>query len=305
MTTHKRQNKIQTLLSSCLHDIKQETLVYIPRFGHRLDIIEKWSIEPGTRILDIGCGQGESSLALALEVNSSHITGIDTARLDYGVPLTVGESQEYALKSSLGQRISFVQTDASSLLKSLGRPLDCIFDAAVLCHSLWYFPDRQTVFAIFETLRDAGIPKVYVAEYAYEASIPEQIPHVLSAKAQALFHAYKVPREAGTRTLNVRAGPSKTTILDAARIVGFTVIRSGTFIPADDLLEGDFEARYIKDSSFADRVKVEKFPKGEEDMILAYGPRVEKAMDDLSAQGINQVRTMDVWWAEFELKTGF
>ncbi|KAJ9143370.1 Sam-dependent methyltransferase like protein [Pleurostoma richardsiae] len=307
--------KVDTLLASCLYDESLRTLAYIPRFKHRLAILDAWSIPTGTgpapKVLDIGCGQGESTLALALELGpDARITGIDPARPDYGVPITVAEAHKHALESPLGPRMRFLRADAPSLLQpSPGQSTDTgsvgeqtlEFDAAALCHSLWYFPDKAGVYSLFSALAGAGIPRVYLAEYDFESARHDQAPHVLAARAQALFHACKVPREPGTRTLNVRAAPDVATVREAARAVGFRVAREGHLLPAPDMLEGHFEARYTQGEKFAERVRVEQLPKEQEEEILAYGPRIKAAMEELKEQGLEHVRAMDVWWAELEL----
>ncbi|KAI4863020.1 hypothetical protein F4820DRAFT_428426 [Hypoxylon rubiginosum] len=300
-------SKIDTLLSCCLYEKDLLSIAYIPRFKHRLSILSALSIPPGSRILDIGCGQGESSLALALELGpSSHITGIDTAIPDYGGPFTVRESHEHVAKSALGPQISFhLQMDAASFLQSPDScPASNNFDAAVLCHSLWYFPTCDSVFSLFETLAEAGMPTIYLAEYDFddEPALPSQVPHLLAARAQALFHAYKAPREAERLELNVRAAPDKKTVMEAVSRAGYVVSRQGTLRPAEDFLEGHFEARYIQSDKFPPRVRAEGLPEEQVDEILAYGPRVKKALEDLKANGIEKGRSMDVWWAEIELK---
>jgi ubiquinone/menaquinone biosynthesis C-methylase UbiE len=52
---------------------------------HRTNIVSKWNIKPGDKVLEIGCGQGDCTLVLANAVGESgHVTGLDPARLDYG-----------------------------------------------------------------------------------------------------------------------------------------------------------------------------------------------------------------------------
>src|SRR4051812_14495038 len=107
---------------------------HVPRFIERLALVKAWEIKPAQRLLDIGCGQGESSIVLALEQGEfGHVTAIDTAPSGYGSPFTVGESQQFILGSVLGPRITFLQTDASSLLEiSASTISDSKYDAAVI-----------------------------------------------------------------------------------------------------------------------------------------------------------------------------
>lgn len=56
-----------------------------PQVRHRIDILKKWDLLPGSKILEIGCGQGDCTLVLADFVGEhGHVTAIDPAPLDYG-----------------------------------------------------------------------------------------------------------------------------------------------------------------------------------------------------------------------------
>lgn len=57
-----------------------------PQIQHRLDVLNKWNIPLGSKILEIGCGQGDFTLVAAYIVgDQGHVTGIDPAPLDYGL----------------------------------------------------------------------------------------------------------------------------------------------------------------------------------------------------------------------------
>ena len=297
--------RMDTLLSCCLHDPAKETLIYIPRFTHRLSLIKAWDIPPGRHILDIGCGQGESCLVLALAMGSSgHVTAIDNARPDYGTPFAVGESQQYIAKSNLGPRITYVRTDAPSLLQQ--SPKAAIYDAAVLCHSLWYFPTRESVLSLFDALATARIPRLYLAEYSFQASNASQRPHIFAAQAQALITASKKKMKPNDvngdlSVYNVRAALDEASTLAAARNAGFTVRRQGRITPEESMLEGHWDARHVKGGVFRKRVMDSKLPGEAEAEILALAARVEEGMDELDRRGVATVRAMDSWWAVLEL----
>ena len=293
---------MDTLLSCCLHDPAREELVYIPRFTHRLSLIDAWGIAPGQRLLDIGCGQGESALVLAVAVGpSGHVTGIDDAPPDYGTPFATGESHQYIAQSALGPRITFHLTDTPSFL--LQSP-SAAYDAAVLCHSLWYFPTRQSVLSLFHTLATAAIPKLYLAEYSLQASDPSQRPHVLSTRASALMYA-AIAKSGGPGAdpspYNARTPLEQAAILDAARDAGYAVRRHGKITPEVDMLEGHFEASYMAGNGFRKRVKDANLPSEQEAEILALTARVKEELDELDKRGVRTVRAMDSWWAVLEL----
>ena len=58
---------------------------YRPQFEHRVNIVKSWNILPGSRVLEIGPGQGDCTTVLASAVgDSGHVDAVDPAPLDYG-----------------------------------------------------------------------------------------------------------------------------------------------------------------------------------------------------------------------------
>lgn len=294
---------METILASCLRDPKLGSKFYIPRFNLRLLSAQAWGISPGQKILDIGCGQGESSLVLAEVVGpSGHITGIDNAPASYGRPYTVKESHEYAKQSALGPRLTFVRSDTPSFLRDLPRPAGKLFDSVALCNSLWYFPNSQSVYDLFRTLaNDAQAPRVYLCEYSYETSLDEQKAHSLSAQTQAQFYRYRRPRTPGNQEQNVRVGIHEASILDAAQQAGYRVTKEGKITPDPSFLEGHFEVRFVEGEEFARRVREEGLTEAQEREIFASVARVREAHEELKRAGHETPRSMDIWWVVLEL----
>lgn len=76
---------------------------------HRLELVAAFGIQKGMRVLEIGCGQGDTTVAIADAVGESgSVVAIDIANPDYGAPLTLGQAAERIKKSSLGERIDFI-----------------------------------------------------------------------------------------------------------------------------------------------------------------------------------------------------
>lgn len=246
-------NIVDTLLANFLYPQELKHNIFVPRFQHRIAVVRAWNIlslstplngyrtngtaaphEPNTKhlhILDIGCGQGESAATLAalllphMRADHLKITGIDTARPDYGTPYTVAETHAHLASSALGKQISFRREDAASFFSpspssssssSFPRyspgsawPAATV-DAVTLCHSLWYFPTPQSVADLFATLARARVPRVYLAEYSFRGSLAggQQDAHILAARAQALLHAAildKAAAAAATLACNVNS----------------------------------------------------------------------------------------------------
>lgn len=60
-------------------------VIVVPQMQHRLDLIKFWEIEEADKVLEIGCGQGDCTIALAHTIGESgHVTALDPASLDYG-----------------------------------------------------------------------------------------------------------------------------------------------------------------------------------------------------------------------------
>ncbi|KAI6804081.1 hypothetical protein KC363_g6451 [Hortaea werneckii] len=298
---------IDRLVSSYLHSPKARSNIVLPQFIHRMALAQTWQILPGSRILDIGCGQGESSLVLAeLLGPGGHVTGIDTASHDYGSPFNIGDAQSYIKKSIYGQRIDFLQTDAARLLSTgeedarqpaFVQP----FDGAILSHSLWYFEDSESISSLFRVLSNASIRRVHVADYSYEASLPEQVPHVLASRAQALVHAFRQPRPTRKDEPNVRAAPHPAKVIEIASAEGFTLVKEDRITPGPGLRDGHWESSYVQMAAFRDSIVQEGLDAESVAEVLALVEQVEQAHSQMVTEGCNIARTMDVWCATFEL----
>ncbi|TDZ16717.1 Methyltransferase ustM [Colletotrichum orbiculare MAFF 240422] len=63
---------------------------------HRLALLKQWDIAPGSKILELGCGQGDCTTALASAAGESGtVVAVDPAGLDYGAPYTLGQAQSH------------------------------------------------------------------------------------------------------------------------------------------------------------------------------------------------------------------
>jgi SAM-dependent methyltransferase len=296
-------SELETLLASSLHRPDLITKFHAPRFKQRLSTIRAWGVREGEKILDIGCGQGESCLALALEVGKSgHVTAIDPAQLDYGYPFTMREAHDHIKNSVLGPRISFYPVDATSFLGKQDQHPDSAIDSAVLCHSLWYFENEEDVQTLFTTLARAKIPRLYLAEWSYIPSQEGQIPHILAAKVQALFYRYKKPCQPGLREQNVRSGADHKSLLKAASNSGFFVARETVITPAEDMVEGQFEVNYVLGKQFQQRLAQANLAKEKEAEIHELIQQLRSEMERSKSTRAKTIASMDVWCAVLELE---
>lgn len=60
---------------------------------HRVEIVSRFNLQPGSNVLEVGCGQGDFTVVLAAAVGKNgHVTAVDPASLDYGTPTSLDSS---------------------------------------------------------------------------------------------------------------------------------------------------------------------------------------------------------------------
>ncbi|BEJ12293.1 hypothetical protein CspHIS471_0207530 [Cutaneotrichosporon sp. HIS471] len=265
-----------TKLASCsLHDPRL-TSTLVPQLAHRLNLADAWGILPGWQVLDVGCGSGDSTLAFAQAVGSEgHITGIDPGSLDEGSP-TLSQAQGYILRSRLGPRITFKQADTPSFLASGGS-----FDAATLCHSLWYFDSRATVRRLFQALANGNVKRVLLAEYTGEARTEAQEPHALAAQVQVQFYHAQARGEG--------EGPILPGVREALRPAE---------ISPEGMVDGKLAVQGVLDPAFTAQL-LSFGVRGTTADMLGMVQEIRGMKDDLMREG-EDVDTMDVAWVVLE-----
>ncbi|MEL0209038.1 MAG: class I SAM-dependent methyltransferase [Novosphingobium sp.] len=124
------------------------------------------SSEPGSRIVDIGCGAGELSLAVARARPDADVTGIDIS----------GDLVEAARARAAQPNVSFVEVDAS-----VWQPDDAAPDLFVSRHGVMFFPDPPRAFGHLASVAAPDARIVFscfrkAAENAWAARIAELLP---------------------------------------------------------------------------------------------------------------------------------
>jgi predicted methyltransferase len=57
----------------------------LAQIEHRIHLVSYWDITPGSRVLEIGCGQGDCTIVLADAVGETgHVDAVDPGAADYG-----------------------------------------------------------------------------------------------------------------------------------------------------------------------------------------------------------------------------
>lgn len=159
-------------------------------------------------------------------------------------------------------------------------------------------------------------PRLCVAEYSFSHSLPEQIPHVLAAKCQALFYSYKTPEQRDATEPNVRSAPSPEQVRDLAKQAGWKVRSSkdgvqaqGMVTPIKEVVDGQWEVTWVCFySQYTDEIdsvlcRPDQAKAKEEVLELKEQTRreLEKVnKGEVEEKDVSRCRTMDVWWADFE-----
>ncbi|KAJ7486806.1 S-adenosyl-L-methionine-dependent methyltransferase [Mycena latifolia] len=258
---------------------------------YRLDLVAKWPIGAGARVLELGCGQGDTTLALAEVVGENgHVDAVDPAPLDYGSPTTLGEAHDVVNAGPLGARISWVQAEPLAFLEA--QP-EARYDAAVLAHSLWYFSSPSL---ILETLRVVSTRARYicVAEWSLEGG-PSAATHILAVLAQGAMECRKPASESNVRTV---VSPARIKTLAAQ--AGLVLKEEALVVPGAGVHDGRWETHHAVRAQFGE--EVEQFVKDEREKGVVYAMQDAVQASLARVGGMPGVGTMDGWVAVFERK---
>lgn len=201
---------------------------------HRIKLAEFWNIKPGSRVLEIGCGQGDTTAVLAYLVGEEgFVQGVDIAPPDYGSPITVGEAAAHLAKSRLGKRMRMdFETDVLS--PDVDFP-EQYFDFVVLSHCSWYFKSFEQISEVLARTRKWA-KHLCFAEWDTRITAIEQLPHFLAVLIQSQVECFKETSLSNVRTL--------LTPDDAARLAenaGWRMIKEG-MIHSPELQDGRWES---------------------------------------------------------------
>lgn len=163
--------------------------------AHRMKLVEAFHIKEGSRVLEIGCGQGDTTAVLAAAVGEEgFVHGIDIAPQNYGAPITLGEAKDYLSKSKLGHRI---QIDLN--FDILTHSIKTQYDVVVLSHCLWYFANTEQLLQVLKVARRVG-KRICIAEWDLNVSHKGQLAHQYAVNIQGLYEVFH-KTDANIRTL--------------------------------------------------------------------------------------------------------
>lgn len=219
---------------------------------HRIHLAEFWNIQPGEKILEIGCGQGDTTAVLAYFVGAAGaVHGIDIAHADYGAPETLGQAIEKLKHSLVGKQIT-VDFETDALSSAVDFP-ENTFDTIVLSHSSWYLESQDVLLNLFKKLHQWG-KRIVFAEWDARVTKSHQLPHFQAALLQAQYESFRDDSEANIRTLIT---PQDSLAL--ARDAGWKVIHE-TIISSNELQDGGWEVGMVLDDAPEIIASLEQLP---------------------------------------------
>lgn len=177
------------------HKLYENDEIQQIQLQHRLSLVEAFNLPSGGRILEIGCGQGDTTMAIAHAIgDQGNVIAIDNASRDYGAPFTLGEATDHILHSSLGERIKFhLDTDFNDFEVTVP------FDVAVFSHCSWYFKDPVELLTFLKRLR--GMTKrICFAEWDLQFKEMPQRTHFVAVSILALYSQF-VENESNVQNL--------------------------------------------------------------------------------------------------------
>jgi SAM-dependent methyltransferase len=228
--------------------------------NHRLKLIKKWHIESGQKVLEIGSGQGDTTVALAHTVGGNgHITAVDIAPPEYGAPFTLGESMAKLKATPFGNIIE--PYFSTNLLEDSSILNGKFFDAVVFAHCSWYFNSISEFIKLLEIIK-RHTKKILYAEWNLFIRIPEQMDHFLAVMLQGILATFYE-----SRMLNVKTLIGKQDILRIAEELHLAIEKDGT-IDSGIMQDGRWEIDIAKElitGKDIDDIKVNKKTK---DLLL-------------------------------------
>ena len=163
-----------------------------------MQLVRSWQIPESSKILEIGCGQGEMTAVLADAVGSAgHVLAVDLGEPDYGSPLTLEQSLSRLKQTPLGARIDY-RLNYDILEPTNSFAVDT-FDCVVLAHCSWYFDSIDVLRENLLRIKPWAT-RLCFSEWDMEARDIDQVAHMLAVMIQGQVGVFNPARGNNVRT---------------------------------------------------------------------------------------------------------
>ncbi len=229
--------KLQELLSYMkLTDTHDE--IQLKQTRHRMRLVEAFQIKSGDRVLEVGSGQGDTTVVLAEAVGKTgFVDAVDIAASDYGAPLTLKQATDYISKSTIGSRINFQFETNVAHEDFTGE-----YDVAILSHSLFYFSSEEDILTLFIKLRQI-CKRICVSDWDLDFTTLAQSTHAQAILLQVLFAKYNDTDH------NIQTLITKELIANLLKQAGWTILNQMT-VDAKDLDDSKWEVAVSNELEF-------------------------------------------------------
>lgn len=186
-------------IADCMAANKESSDIQKIQTSHRVKLAEFWNIEAGSKLLEIGCGQGDTTAVLAYFTGDNGLVhGIDIGPPTYGAPISLGDSAAHLMESNLGKQIK-MEFEVNVLSADTDFP-ENTFDCIVLSHCSWYMKSAEEFTDVLNKARKWG-KRLCFAEWDTRIQDLEQYPHLLAILIQAQYESFKTESDSNVRTL--------------------------------------------------------------------------------------------------------
>ncbi len=219
------------------------------RIEHRLRLADFWKIYYGSRVLEIGCGQGETTAVLAYATgDDGFVYAVDLANENYGSPENLGTARERLMSSHIGDRVN-IDLGVNILSPSFDFEQNS-FGYVVLSHCLWYLSSQEELRDILFKVRKWA-SRICIAEWDPRPTTFGQYQHFMAADIQAICESYHISDHFNIKTMFY---PHE--IENALCATGWDVTSTGS-IDAYDVQDALWEIDIVKDL-FPQKISVNK-----------------------------------------------
>ena len=209
--------RVAQQIAECMATYPVSPESQVRQTAYRLTLADDWEIQAGDRVLEIGCGQGDTTAVLAHRVGpNGRVLAVDKGDPHYGAPITIGASMTHLSAGPLGSALEFrLATD----ITQLAVPSEPVYDVAVLAHCLWYLSNPEELMSLLQTLQHWA-HRLCITEWDLQAEGTPFNPHRIAVRIQD-----RIERSQQNSTANIRWAATKDQVESLLIATGWQVIQ--------------------------------------------------------------------------------